>query len=200
MMTAFAVIGLMINAQAGTIMWGLDFDVNDPIELQEFGPVTFTQVYFCLVLDVDDNLSVDIILAVLDSALSGTTDFDLSMNGILDWRVVTPGSAVVPSFWEANSPDINSGESYTVRLLRIGVMSPGLQLEAQLGFELETPINSLFMFGDLNYDVQAGGAPVILDNQVLTPFLPGNINIIPEPATGLLALAGVALLIRRKRK
>jgi len=66
--------------------------------------------------------------------------------------------------------------------------------------ELETPSLPAFIWqvevpseGIAN----STGAPVVFHS---SPFEFGIYQPIPEPATGLLALAGIALLIRRKRR
>jgi len=173
------------TAQAGSIAWVLDESL---IEGWDIPNIYFSQLHLFVVLD--DNRQ-----GIFDALENGT--FNTSMSGVLDYREFQ-GSVPFETYYTPDNPDIVTGGEYSVSALVMLQLTPFGKNVSDFGREF-------FWFYHLPTTVYADGtSPVSLPYfppvgypYVLTGFY---YRPIPEPATGLLALGGIALLLRRKRK
>jgi hypothetical protein len=104
-----------------------------------------------------------------------------------------------------NSPQTPSDTGYVIdQLASAGTTIPresAIQAVAGSGRVATITISTLGWFGgtwDLCLKDTVGGASTQFGDVPLT-ITNGSITIVPEPATGLLALAGASLLLRRRR-
>ena len=179
-------IAFAANVQAATIPWVLGDDMYNHIKDRIWGDYTEMHVYL-----FDGSVHNDIVSQILFSE----TFYDL-IDGLYDLFVVSSFEDLLYTTGEVEEKDqydvffvfaflpseswfeSNPGEPDNIAFV---IWSEPELLVANNGV-LTVPANNNITWGGMVYT---------------SPELPQT--SIPEPATGLLALAGVALLLRRKR-
>ena len=198
-MMALLAVAFAVNVQAAAITWtisegtihGHDSGYADPDGVN-------------LYADWSDLFAVFLILSEsLPSFMEAFHNDELSAAtpGILGAQMLIPGSAQVETYRTPDIPEIIAGKDYDVYFVMIArsndefpysylyVYTP---FNGKANSENELPLIFHYHY-DYELNEHVDGGPFT------TPFTVGE--VIPEPATGLLALAGVALLFfRRKRK
>ena len=223
-MMMVAVSTLALGARAGTtVEWGLDWWAAaevywgfNPFSGFEDRAASQIYVYVCLMegsggvfhYDPAANYPTDYYdenFITLHNQLQAGT-FDGTAPSIIDCIVLTP-SLNVGDVWdpEWQSPtfftDIPDGKSFGLLFLYEYEMRPDLYLPnsyvllegVTFGYQ---GLEGYFADGVWHFDLPGDVQWMLINNELtIIPFVG-----VPEPATGLLALAGIALLIRRKRK
>jgi len=179
-MTLLAVV-FALNAQAGSIAWEFREDFFENWNAPTFN--TYSQLHLFVI--VDDNRQ-----GILDALTHGT--FNVSMPEILDYRVVMPASVSPEIYHTPDNPDIVAGKEYSVTMLIMYQFTQEIK-ELTLCNFVWVYYRPITAYADDTSPVSLPpvGYPLIASGSYYHP--------IPEPATGLLALGGIALLFRRKR-
>ena len=172
---------LALNAQAGSIAW----KIND----------TFVEGWNTSPPDILIGLQIHIFI-VLDDVRQGAFDalnngiLPVSTPGVLDNLVLIKGYVSSDIHYTPDRPDIIAGQEYNVGILALLYLTP-------FGSERFGGIDALWHYFTPKV-TYADASPYIIDFKTI--IADGFFTApIPEPATGLLALGGIALLLRRKR-
>ena len=188
---------LALGARAGTIAWTIDPEIAATdmygymVEGVMGATIDYSRPYYVHIL-----LCPDWSLETWDVGVA--IPFDGNAAQVIDGRMLEFG-ADQPTFYTPPNPLIEAGETYQVSVhFAIPILPNDSGAEYALVYfhdpftvmatdEFNT-LPPADLTGTFFWDFWGGFGDFI-------PFTP-----IPEPATGLLALAGIALLIRRKRK
>jgi len=221
-MMLFAVFSLALGARAGTTVEWTDGGIvwsalANQMWLTGGQEVARVYLYVCLHDDPEKAFYIDnhghkesdeYFLSIHEQLQDGS--FDGTNPYILDALVFSPESGLESPLlpgWEPPTyfTDIPDGASFSVLFL-MEYKNPLMKWEYDDGgtWSPTDEVVARFMYQGMSvWGVEDGVAFLAFPGDTLNQYTDKNltiINPIPEPATGLLALAGIALLIRRKRK
>ena len=204
MMMFAATVAFVATAHAaGWIAWSSSSDRSGDLpHMSQFFDLTQSYIY------VADFRNIDTIHTAL---ANGTFDpFNTPAGLILDYMLISSFAANTPYYTDHNN--LTPGNDYELIFFEVWIALPAILLAQTAITGIEYEYGYYFEIEGMAPRVPAaatqGDAKLtaldIYDGDDDEPYKTRNGEyykpIVPEPATGLLALAGIALLFRRKRR